>query len=99
MPNTCINKEYESRINIFPNKDQIAFSCIIGDENIQILLYNKTNLMNDSYIINVSCENNNELSKLYFNNNKNYLIYPCFKKCSDKNYENDTDCLMKRKMK
>ena len=74
MPNTCINKEYESRINIFPDKDQIAFSCRIGDENIQILLYNKTNLMNDSFIINVSCESNNELSKLYFNDNKNNLM-------------------------
>ena len=41
MPNIYINKEYESRINIFPYKDQIAFSCSIGDENIQILLYNK----------------------------------------------------------
>jgi len=95
MPNTCINKEYESRINIFLDKDQFAFSCIIGDENIQILLYNKTNLMNDSFIINISCENNNELSKLYFNDNKNYLIYPCFKKCSEKKYENDTDYLNK----
>ena len=49
--------------------------------------------MNDSYIINNSCENNNKLSKLYFNDNNNYLIYPCFKNCSDKKFENDTDCL------
>ena len=94
--NTCINTEYEERINIFPYKDQFAFSCIIEDENIQILLYNKTNLMNDSYIINTFCENNNELSKLYFNDNKNYLIYQCFKNCSDKKFENDTDCLNER---
>ncbi len=80
---------------IFPYKDQIAFSCLIGEENIQILIYNRTNLMNDSYIINanVSCEDNNELTKLYYKNNKNYLIYPCFQNCSDKKYENDTDCL------
>ena len=52
--------------------------------------------MNDSYIISNSCENNNKLSKLYFNDNNNYLIYPCFKNCSDKKYENDTDCLNKR---
>ena len=58
-----------------------------------LLLYNKTNLMNDSYIINSFCENNNKLSKLYFNDNKNYLIYQCFKNCSDKKFENDTDCL------
>ena len=30
--------------------------------------------MNDSFIINISCEYNDELSKLYFNYNKNYLI-------------------------
>ena len=95
IPNTYINREYEIRINIFPYIDQIAFSCRIDDENLQILLYNKTNFMNNSYIINNSCENNNKLSKLYFNDNKNYLIYPCFKNCSDKKYENDTDCLNK----
>ena len=78
---------------LFPYKNQIAFSCTMEDENIQIILYNKTNLMNDSYIINAPCENNNELSKLYFNDNKNYLIYSCFKNCSDKNYENDTYCI------
>jgi len=53
--------------------------------------------MNDSYIINFSCENNSELSKLYFNDNKNYLIYQCFKNCSDKKYENDTDCLNRKR--
>ena len=78
---------------LFPYKNQIAFSCTMEDENIQIILYNKTNLMNDSYIINFSCENNNELSKLYFNDNKNYLIYSRLKNCSDKKFENDTDCL------
>jgi hypothetical protein len=93
MPNTCVNNEYEERINVFPYNDQIAFSYTIEDENVQILLYNKTDLMNDSYIINVSCENNDEFSKLYFNNNKNYLLYPCFKNCSNKIYENDIDCL------
>ena len=96
MPNTCINREYEERINIFPYKDQFAFSCIIEKENIQILLYNKTNLMSDSYIINSFCENNSGLTKLYFNDNKNYIIFSCFKNCSDKKYENDTDCLNKR---
>ena len=97
IPNTCIKREYEKRINVFPYKDQIAFSCAIEDEKIQILLYNKTNLMNDSYIINISCKNNNELSKIYFNDNKNYLIYPCFKNCSNKKYENDIDCLNKKR--
>ena len=89
MPNACINSKYELRINIYPYKDQITFSCIIEDEKIQILLYNKTNLMNVSYIINISCKNNNELSKLYFNDNKNYLIYSCFEKCSKIKFEND----------
>ena len=89
----CINSKYEPRINVYPYKNQIAFSCTMEDENIQIILYNKTDLMNDSYIINVSCENNNELSKIYYNDNKNYLIYPCFKNCSNKKYENDIDCL------
>ena len=97
MPNTCINSKYEPRKNVFPYKNQIAFSCTMEDENIQIILYNKTDLMKDSYIINVSCENNNEISKLYFNDNKNYLIYPCFKNCSNKIYENDIDCLNKGK--
>ena len=40
-----------------------------------------------------SCENINGISKLFFNDNKNYFIYSCFKNCSDKNYENDTYCL------
>ena len=93
IPNTCINRDYEERINVFPYKDQFAFSCIIENENIQIFLYNKTNLMNNSYIINSFCENNNGLTKLYFNDKKNYLIFSCFKNCSDKKYENDTDCL------
>ena len=96
MPNTCIKREYDSRINVFPDKDQISFSCAIEDENIQILLYNKTDLTNDSYIINISCKNSNGLSKFYFNNDENYLIYPCFKDCSDKKFENDTDCLNKK---
>jgi len=43
MPNTCVKREYETRINAFPYKDQIIFSCAIEDEKIQILLYNKTN--------------------------------------------------------
>ena len=77
ISNACISSIYEPRINVFPYENQIAFSCTMEDENIQIFLYNKTDLINDSYIINISCENNNELSKLYFNNNKNYLIYPC----------------------
>ena len=93
FPNTCIKSEYGERVNIFPYKNQFAFSCKVDDENIQILLYNKTNLMNDSYIIKVYCENYNELSKLYFNNNENYIIYSCSKNCSDEKFENDTDCL------
>ena len=59
IPNTCINREYDTRINVFHYKDQIAFSCSIDEENLQILLYNKTNITNDSYIINISCENYN----------------------------------------
>ena len=97
ISNACINRKYEERINVFPYKNQIAFSCIMKDEYIQIILYNKTNLINDFFIINVSCENNDEISKLYFNHNKNYLIYPCYKNCSDKKYENDTDCLNQKK--
>ena len=85
MPNACISIKYEPRINVFPYKDQIAFSCTMEDKNIQIVLYNKTDLMNDFFIINanVSCENNNKLSKLYFNHNKNYLIYPCLNQKRD----------------
>ena len=74
MPNTWVRNEHEARINVFPYKDQIAFSCAIEDQKIKILLYNKTNLMNDSNIINISYKNNNEFSKIYFNDNKNYLI-------------------------
>ena len=96
MPISCSNREYEERISVFHNKNQFAFSCTLEIENIQILLYNKTNLMNDSYIENVFCENNYELSKLNFNDNKNYLIYKCLKNCSDKKFENDTDCLNER---
>ena len=98
MPNTCINEEYGTRINVFPAKDQISFSCVIKDENVQILLYNKTTLESltstyDPYLINASCENINRLSSLYYNDNKNYYIYSCLKNCSDKNYENDSYCL------
>jgi len=93
MPNTCIKREYETRINIFPYKNQIAFNCKMEDKNIQILLYNKTDLINDSYIINVSCVNNNELSKFYFIENQKYLLYPCLKDCSNIKLENDIDCL------
>ena len=96
MNNTCINEEYGTRINVFPSKDQISFSCVIKDENVQILFYNKTNLIStkyDPYLLNASCENINGLSRLYFNDDKNYYIYSCFKNCSDKNYENDTYCL------
>jgi len=96
MPNTCINKEYGTRINSFPTKDQISFSCVIKDENVQVLFYNKTNFLkstNVPYLLEASCENKNGLSKLYFNDNKNYYIYSCFKNCSDKSYENDTYCL------
>ena len=96
MPNTCIKNKYGERVNTFTYKNQFVFSCIIDDENIQILLYNKTNLMNNSFIKNSYCENYQELSKLYFNNNKNYLIFPCSKNCSDEKFENDTDCLNER---
>ena len=96
MPNTCIKREYDTRINVFPDKNQIAFSCAIEEENVQILLFNKTDLTNNSYIINISCKNNNELSKFYFNNDENFLIYPCFKNCSDKKFKNDIDCLNKK---
>ena len=74
IPNICVNNEYIGRINAFPYNDQIAFSYTIENGNVQILLYNKTGLIYDSYIIKVYCENNNELSKLCFNDNKNILI-------------------------
>ena len=92
--NTCINEEYGT-INIFQSKNQIAFSCVIQDEFVQILLYNKSDLNStyDFYILYASCENINGLSRLYFNHNKNYYIHSCFKNCSDKNYENDAYCL------
>ena len=102
MNNTCINEEYGTRINVFPSKDQISFSCVIKDENVQILFYNKTNLIStkyDPYLLNASCENINGLSRLYFNDDKNYYIYSCFKNCSDKNYENDTYCINEKEKK
>ena len=40
---TCINEQYE-KINIFPSKTQFAFSCIIQDEFVQILLFDRINL-------------------------------------------------------
>ena len=62
---------------------------------VQTLMFNKDNLIptNDTLMLYASCENINGLSKLYFNDNKNYLIYSCFKNCSDKKYENDTYCI------
>ena len=96
LSNACMDKEYGTRINAFPFKNQFSFSCVLEDKNVQILLYNKENLINDTYIINPSCENIKGLSKLYFNDNTNYYIYPCFINCSDKKFENDPYCINKR---
>ena len=95
VPNTCINEENRTGINILHTKNQFVFSCVMQNVFAQALIYNKDDLAptNDSYMLYASCENINGLSKLYFNNNKNYLIYSCFKNCSDKNYENDTYCI------
>ena len=92
--NTCINEEY-GVINIFQTKNQIAFSCVIQDKFVQVLLYNKSDLNStyDFYMLYASCENINGLSRLYYNDNKNFYIHSCFKDCSDKNYENDAYCL------
>jgi len=56
-PETCINKEYGTKINIFKTKKQISFSCIVKDENIRILFYNKPDLTstNNFFSINASC--------------------------------------------
>ena len=99
VPNTCINEEKRTRINIFHTKNQFVFSCVMQNIFVQSLMYNKDNITptNDTYMLYASCENINGLSKLYFNDNKNYLIYSCFKDCSDKNYENDTYCINKRR--
>ena len=99
VPNTCINEEKKTRINIFHTKNQFVFSCVMQNIFVQSLMYNKDNITptNDTYMLYASCENINGLSKLYFNGNKNYLIYSCFKDCSDKNYENDTYCINKRR--
>ena len=92
--NICIKEEYGT-INIFQTKNQIAFSCVIQDKFVQVLLYNKSDLNStyDFHMLYASCENINGLSRLYFNDNKNYYIHSCFKNCSDKNYENDIYCL------
>ena len=86
-------------INIFPTKNQFVFSCLIYNEFTQLLLFNKDNLTttNDYYLLSTSCENINGFPKLYFNDNKNYYIYSCFKDCSDKKFENDTYCINKRR--
>jgi hypothetical protein len=99
VPNTCINEEKKTRINIFHTKNQFVFSCVMQNIFVQSLMYNKDNITptNDTYMLYASCENINGLSKLYFNDNKNYLIYSCFKNCSDKNFENDTYCINKRR--
>ena len=87
VPNTCINEENKTRINIFPTKNQFVFSCVMQNIFVQTLMFNKDNLIptNDTLMLYASCENINGLSKLYFNDNKNYLIYSFFKNCSDKN--------------
>jgi hypothetical protein len=99
VPNTCINEENRTTINIFPTKKQYVFSCVIQNVFVQALIFNRDNITatNDTKLIYASCENINGLSKLYFNNNNNYLIYSCFKDCSDKNFENDTYCINKRR--
>ena len=98
VPNTCIREENVG-INIFPTKNQFVFSCLIYNEFTQLLLFNKDNLTttNDYYLLSTSCENINGFPKLYFNDNKNYYIYSCFKDCSDKKFENDTYCINKRR--
>jgi len=99
VPNTCINEENRTRINIFPTKNQFIFSCVMQNEFVQALMFNKDNLTptNDSYMLYASCKNIKGLSKLYFNNKQNYYIYSCFKNCSDKRFENDTYCINKRR--
>ena len=99
-PEACINKEYGTKINEFQIKNQISFSCIVNDENIRILFYDKTDLTltNNSFSINASCENKSGLSRVYFNDDKNYYIYSCFNNYSNQSYSdgnhsdgNDTD--------
>jgi len=77
--------------NEFKTKNQISFSCIIKDENIKILFYNKNDLTltNNSFSINASCEYKSGLSRVYFNEDKNSYIYSCFNNNSNQSYSDE----------
>ena len=92
----CSSEIYKTKINKFPKNKELALTYEINDtiiradlySNIDNIKYNKT-----SFELNTSCENSNGHTILYYNNNKNYYIYYCFKNCSDELYINDTYCL------
>ena len=90
-PETCMSKEYGTKINEFKTKNQISFSCIVKDENIKILFYNKNDLTltNNSFSINALCEYRSSLSRVYFNDDKNYYIYSCFNNNSNQSYSDE----------
>ena len=92
----CSREIYKTKINKFPKNKELALIYETNDTMIRANVYNNIDNIkfNISYFeLNTSCENINGPAILYYNNNKNYYIYYCFKNCSDEFYKNDSYCL------
>ena len=55
------------------------------------MFYNETDLTltNNSFSINASCEYKSGLSRVYFNDDKNYYLYSCFNNNSNQSYSDE----------
>ena len=101
----CSSEIYKTKINKFPESNGLVLTYEINGKEIKAKHFNNIDNIKynwSSFEINASCENINGPAIFYYNNNKNYYIYYCFKNCSDEFYKNDSYCLnleRKRKIK
>ena len=100
--NNCSNEFYKTKINKFPKSNGLILTYETIDKEIKAKHYNNIDNIDNidnikynfsSFEISASCENINGPAIFYYNNNKNYYIYYCFKNCSDEFYKNDSYCL------
>jgi hypothetical protein len=97
----CSSEIYKTKINKFPESNGLVLTYEINGKEIKAKHFNNIDNIKynwSSFEINASCENINGPAISYYNNNKNYYIYYCFKNCSDEFYKNDSYCVnLKRK--
>ena len=92
----CSSEIYKTKINKFPKSNGLVLTYEINGKEIKAKHFNNIDNIKynwSSFEINASCENINGPAISYYNNNKNYYIYYCFKNCSDEFYKNDSYCL------